>query len=172
MERDKNGFLNCKKCSRRFVTEVGIQNHINIQHGSIVLESQKAVHKNASNLPEETVDDRHYQPKECKESHETKFTVQTHNRVYNSLNLYQCKECKKSFATKYARQIHTGVHNSLSPYQCQECKKSFVHKSPFQIHIRTFHVKFTPHQCQECQRACGSKSSLQHHIKTVHEELA
>ena len=66
MERDKNGFLNCKKCSRRFVTEVGIQNHINIQHGSIVLESQKTVHKNASNLPEETVDDGHYQPKEIK----------------------------------------------------------------------------------------------------------
>ena len=49
MERDRRGYLNCKKCSIRFLTEVGFQNHLNIQHGSTVIEVQQTAHKDASN---------------------------------------------------------------------------------------------------------------------------
>ena len=33
MERDRKGFLNCNNSPRRFLTKVGFQNHLSIQHG-------------------------------------------------------------------------------------------------------------------------------------------
>ena len=66
MERDRKGFLNYNKCSRRFLTKVGFQNHLNIQHGSIVIGTQQTVHKDANNFPKEKVDERPYQSNERK----------------------------------------------------------------------------------------------------------
>ena len=31
---DEKGFLNCKKCPRRFYTKIGFENHLKTQHGS------------------------------------------------------------------------------------------------------------------------------------------
>ena len=56
MERDKNGFLNCKKCSRRFFPKVGFQNHLSTLHGSIVIEAPQTMDTDASTLPDEKVD--------------------------------------------------------------------------------------------------------------------
>ena len=95
MERDRKGFLNCNKCSRRFLTKVGFQNHLNIQHGSIVIEAQQTVHKDASNFPKEKVDERPYQSNECKTSYETdKCELQRHrNVVHEKLKPNQCQQC-------------------------------------------------------------------------------
>ena len=112
MEHDRKGFLNCKKCARRFLTKVGFQNHLNIQHGSIVIEAQQTVHKDASNFPKEKVDERPYQSNECKTSYETdKCELQRHrNVVHEKLKPNQCQQCDKSFGSIHNLQRHIKMH--------------------------------------------------------------
>ena len=93
MERDVRGFLNCNKCSRRFVSEFGFQNHLNTQHDSIVIKAPQTMHKEASNLPKEK-DERPYHSDKCKTSFENQ-TVQTHSSPH------QCQVCQKAYSSKY-----------------------------------------------------------------------
>ena len=115
MERDVRGFLNCNKCSRRFVSQFGFQNHLNTPHDSIVTETPQTMHKDASNLPEEKVDERPYQSDKCKTSFETQ-TVQTH------CSPHQCQECQKAYSTKYTLQQHKqAIHEKIKHYPCPQC---------------------------------------------------
>ena len=35
VEHDRNGYLNCQQCSRRYLTLVGFVNHVKLEHGDV-----------------------------------------------------------------------------------------------------------------------------------------
>ena len=41
LTRDKNGFLNCQLCSRRFISLIGYENHFNLEHIDAALNQLK-----------------------------------------------------------------------------------------------------------------------------------
>ena len=94
-----------------------LENRLYIQYGSILIEAQQTVNKDASNLPEEKVDERPYQSNECKKSYETKITVQAHSGPINAKNARRHMEQNLSF--NVTQELFT---NRLSPLLCQQCK--------------------------------------------------
>ena len=57
IELDEEGFLNCKKCPRRFYTKIGFENHLEMQHGSdlvSLLEQQQTLPQDLGTLSMQT----------------------------------------------------------------------------------------------------------------------
>ena len=77
--RDKEGFLKCKDCPRRFQTEIGFENHSSFQHKKDI----------ATELCQTIEDDSSLQ-----------------QSAVAKLNPYQCLECKKSFSLNGNLKFH------------------------------------------------------------------
>ena len=139
-ERDPNGFLNCQKlcistsqqCSRRYLTVVGFENHVKVEHSDLN-RKQTEEQQDAKLTP--------YQCQECMKSFGQKHVLKDHiNVVHKKLTPHQCQECQKSYSQKGKLQNHIEIiHRKFTPYQCQECKKSFGRKASLQKHIKTLH---------------------------------
>ena len=88
--RDKEGFLKCEYCWRRFQTETGFKIHSYNQHK-----------KEADTQPNE-----HQQP-QTKKAFSIKSNLQYHiNIVHKKLTPFQCQECKKHFGHRGNLQRH------------------------------------------------------------------
>ena len=113
LTRDKDGFLKCKDCPRRFVTEIMFENHSSNPHKKETeTKLIDAVHKKL------TTD----QCKECKKSFRPSNHLKRHiDNVHKKLTPYQCKECKKSYGQKKNLKIHiNSIHKNLNPHQYQD----------------------------------------------------
>ena len=105
---DEKGFLNCKKCPRRFYTNIGFENHLKTQHGSdlvSLLDQQQTLPQVSVTLTMQTKNEKQG-PLECQESNKSYV-------VHEKLTAYQCQECKRPFGSKSAYQYHINhVHKN------------------------------------------------------------
>ena len=103
LTRDKDGFLKCKACPRRFLTEIGFENHSSNQHQTET--------KNAPNYCQE-----------CKKYFCQSSSLKNHlNIVHKKLTPYQCQECKKYFLNT-TLTLFTQKVNIISMPRVQEIK--------------------------------------------------
>ena len=146
--RDKQGYLQCKDCPRRFITETGLENHSFNQHKK---ESKPDESQQSENKKDESSFSKIIQSEgEC--SLENLFfgrknSLKIHiNTTQKKLTPYKCQECMKYFGLKQGLQRHMDVvHKKLKPYECKECKTAYSRKNSLQIHVNTTHKKLTPH---------------------------
>ena len=121
--RDKYGFLKCEGCPRRFLTQIGFENHSHNQ--------QKK--------------DTKTEPDELQQSQTEKHGSSQNKIVPKNLTPHDTQECKKVIRGSGNLQSHINtVHLKLTPFQCQECTKSFGRKTHLQHHINSVHRKLTP----------------------------
>ena len=116
---DKDGFIKCKVCSRRFFTKIGLKIHSRNQHK----ESDKKV-KQLQELPR----NKGLPNKE-------EIAVQQNTGLAEKY-----PKCILSFESKIGLQGNTSNDNTkLTPYQCIDCKKSFRYSKRFEKHIQKEH---------------------------------
>ena len=137
--RDKYGFLKCEGCPRRFLTQIGFENHSHNQQKKDtktepdeLQQSQTEKHGSSQNkiVPKNLTP---HDTQECKKVIRGRGNLQSHiNTVHLKLTPFQCQECTKSFG----RKTHL-----------QHCTKSFEQKSQLQHHINSVHLKLAPYQC-------------------------
>ena len=106
--RDKDGFLKCKDCPRRFLTEISFENHSSNQHKKEtkpVICHINTVHKKLTP----------YQCLDCKKSFWRKSNLAKHtNTVHKKLTPLQCKSCNVSYGMKSHLTMHTNTfHKNL-----------------------------------------------------------
>ena len=113
--RDKDGFLKCKECPRRFLTKLAFENHLSNQHNQeIETKLDQLPQPPAVNYPSACF--------LCHLSFQSEAEVQQHRSSVHETPL-KCNLCKKSFASKQVLKSHIGaVHKKLKPFQCPECK--------------------------------------------------
>ena len=107
--RDKDGFLNCKECPRKFLTKLAFENHSNIQH--------REIETKLDQLPQPPPVKYSSDCFLCHVSFQSEMEVQQHMISAHGTPL-KCNLCKKSFASKQSLQRHIDtVHKKLKPVQ-------------------------------------------------------
>ena len=160
---DKDRFINCKVCPRRFVTKIGFKIHLINMHK----ESDKKVEelpRNKEEIAFQQNTELEEKYPECSLSFESKIGLQVHtSNDHNKLTTYLCSDCKKSFRyrkrfKKHIQNEHkgskTGPSKTVVPSKtvCPDCHKYYGSKTSLQMHINVVHWKLTPHQCHECKK--------------------
>ena len=156
--RDQNGYLNCQQCSRRYLTLVGFDNHVKLEHSDLNLKQNKE--KQDSNcVPNDVVYAKIPQ----------KFQEDQESFLKKNLNSHQLEECKTLYGEKEvtltikktelekcpiikSEKSDLFANINIFSYKCQECKKSFIQKQRLKDHINIVHKNLTPYQCQECKK--------------------
>ena len=96
VEHDRNGYLNCQQCSRRYLTLVGFVNHVKLEHGDV--NPKQIETKQDSNCVSNDVVHSKIQPK-FKEDQES-FLKNNIHIVHEKLKPHQCQECKRKCSSK------------------------------------------------------------------------
>ena len=125
----KSNTFDCSQCSKRFNTQLKLENHKFKKHNSSV--TLKCEHC----------------PKEFKSLHDKKAHEDTHSRPY------KCDECDASFGRKSNLIGHMRVHRGERPYMCDICGKSFPMQSSVTTHKKQSHPSGDkPWVCEFCER--------------------
>ena len=195
---DKNDYLNCKVCSRRFFTKFGLKIHSSSHHKKDAETKVNQLQQSQQSQLEQSQISEHSL---CNVSFESEKDLQLHiskehkkliphqwdaskNSFWDKADLKKekqndykrsttvCQECNKTFRQNRYLQTHISiVHRKLTPYPCEQCYRSFGQKIHLKTHINTVHRKLKLHQCQECKKSFGRKDHLQKHVKTLHQNL-
>ena len=89
--RDKDGFLKCKECPRRFLTKVGFENHSNNQHN-------QDIEAKLEQLPKPPTEKYTSACFLCQLSFQSETEAQQHRSSAHETPL-KCNLCKKSFSS-------------------------------------------------------------------------
>ena len=101
LTRDKDGFLKCKYCPRRFLTELMFENHSSCQH-----KKEIEMKQNKKNEHSQTIKDEIYVPNNTQSEEE--FAL-------GSL----------SFVSQVDSTVQSIEHQKTSHHKFRECKKLF-----------------------------------------------
>eukprot|EP00092_Neocalanus_flemingeri_P023646 GFUD01025648.1.p1 GENE.GFUD01025648.1~~GFUD01025648.1.p1 ORF type:complete len:932 (-),score=207.05 GFUD01025648.1:76-2871(-) len=152
----------CGICSKIFVLETTLKDHMNLFHGN---ESSSKVHhcfKCTYQTPKKILLNLH-----IKRQH-SQSEIPEHNEV--------CTECGAKFKLKTSLNNHMKTHNSMLPYdlicRIRGCDFKCNFKSDLDRH-NTKHSIEKNIKCEvcDCNYKCKRKSELVRHQKLVHEHL-
>ena len=91
--RDKDGFLKCQDCPRRFLTETGFENHSTNQHEKEIKPDQNQQY--GPSFPKNT-----QSKEECSPDNllfRSQVDLKLHRSVEHQITANHCNECKKLF---------------------------------------------------------------------------
>ena len=129
--RDREGFLKCKDCPRRFLTKIGFENHSFIQH------KKETKTKLGENQQSQTIED------------ESSFKQDTFGNVFfgsqvdpiqqrsseHLIITHQCSECKKMFSSAIFLKEHLQNGQDLSSlHKRKDCNRAFTWKNSLENH--------------------------------------
>ena len=158
----ENEYFNCKKCSKKFISQIVFGIHLKIKHGS---DSVPSVLRQISTLAQDT---KTLQIQQIIEE----MRLQQSQKSNNKIIAHQCPKCNKAFGSQYMLQRHIeGIHDKILPYKCNKCQKAYLSKSGLNMHNNIVHKKIIPYECQECKKSFGHSITLERHIDTVHKKL-
>ena len=135
ISRDKDGFLKCKDCPRRFLTKLLFENHSCNQHKT----------------------DTEIKPNQTQMLHNIKvekdFQVNT--------QFEECSFGDLSFVSQKDLQFHSSNgHQKVTPHQCSECKKLFRNEINLKEHQQNGHQQSSLQQCKKCNKALQTNLQL------------
>ena len=116
--RDKEGFMKCKDCPRRFQTEIGFENHSSFQHKKDIATELCQTIEDDSSLQQSAVAKLFFGSQEDAKLQSTEPQIITHQK---------CSECKKLFSSDIYLKEH--LQNGLlmsSLKKCQECNRAIT----------------------------------------------
>ena len=116
--RDKDGFLKCQDCPRRFLTETGFENHSTNQHEKEIKPDQNQQY--GPSFPKNT-----QSKEECSPDNllfRSQVDLKLHRSVEHQITANHCNECKKLFRYEIDLKKHQQKCHQLSPLRkCKEC---------------------------------------------------
>ena len=154
LNRNKNGYLNCKFCSKIFATTTGIDFHLKIDHGI----SETLTQEEPKIKQEQTDDNKEMQKTETKKQKSTRSTENQGGEV----NLNKFLECKKSLL-----HLNEPIRTDNKKFADDQLKR-FV---SIATQVDMVHENIKPHKCPHCLKNIMYNKTLQNHIKTIHEKL-
>ena len=201
LTHDKDGYLKCKDCPRRFLTEFMFENHSSNEHKK---ETKTKLHKNhhSQTIKEEISFRNNTQSEEelslgnVSFSSQVDLTMQSneHQKTFH----HKYNECKKLSDSEINLKKHllnghplslqeskecnrefstktilqtNAVYKGWKHYKCLLCNCSYVNRYGLKNHIDAVHKKLTPYQCKECKKYFTQISTLKNHIDNVHKKL-
>ena len=144
LTRDKDGFLKCKACPRRFLTEIGFENHSSNQHQKV----------RETRLNQD-------QPSETKEDEgSSKKNTQSEEEERSLSNF--------SFGGQVGLNLHRSIEHQKTS-KLSECKKLLGEEINFKKTLQNDHQLSFLHKCNECNRTFTRIITLKTHINLVHK---
>ncbi|XP_044731719.1 zinc finger protein 501-like [Chrysoperla carnea] len=144
---NERGKTTCDICSKSFVSELTLKNHIKIVH-----ENQKPARNHLCNI--------------CGHAMRTLKELRTHLLIHTGERPYACDQCDKTYHRDDRLKDHISrIHLNKRKYQCTFCSHAFFTKRMFVHHVRR-HTGEKPHKCEVCDKRFIQKVALKIHLKT------
>lgn len=183
----KTDYLKCPECSREFVSEWEMKNHMRGKHKMLgVFECDTCPRKFNTAIQyknhKKECSEENPMPEDPEESEEKPFTCNyclfkfksedqliTHKELHNIVD-FKCDECGKVFPEGYRLKNHKrDAHDKSKHFACDICGKVFTSTRYLHRHRVCVH-KQTESVCRVCAKLFSTKEELRLHIKTAHEE--
>ncbi|KAL0279410.1 UNVERIFIED_CONTAM: hypothetical protein PYX00_000978 [Menopon gallinae] len=136
----------CTKCSKGFISNSHLRNHINFHHKERNLECNV-----------------------CRATgFYTKQDLENHIRTkHTKERIFHCNVCNKSFMSSGVYYQHRLIHTDIRKYPCTYCDKTFRRWLALHNHIR-IHKGERPFPCELCGRAFRQRGDMKKHLATQH----
>ena len=141
----------CKICSRRFVSERNLKQHV------LVVHEKNSAHKCT----------------QCWKSFQCASHLKMHIRMHSKVQAFKCTwtGCDQRFNRNSNRNVHIAtVHKRLKKYKWWECGAAFGVKRNLTVHS-SIHTGEKPYKCDVCGRAFGDPSGMTRHLLVIHSSL-
>lgn len=169
MKKHSEKRFDCSYCSRRFVEQSLLRNHMLRHTGekAHVCEvcNARFYEKNLLNIHmRQHSNERPYSCDTCEKRFRTKSLLNTHNKIHLGEKSHICTVCGRGFTLSWQLKAHTRIHTNEKPYECPYCQKRFNQNGNLMIHIR-IHTGERPFQCTLCEKAYPSQGELSGHMR-------
>ena len=159
--RNKNGFLNCKFCTRIFFTSTGLEIHLKIDHGpKTVSELETKIKEDRINVAEETNKKRTTR-NTGKEGGEKNLHLNKHIRIV----------LEKLKADKNEKSGEVKTHDNLKKYQCPLCDQILRSDAYLGRHTRTIHKRVKIVKCEQSENIQIQTNMTHENKETEHQNL-
>lgn len=144
----------CEFCSKKFVHQTSLRNHLNVHRGvknfccshcgwkfttGGNLKSHLLLHEKNTN----DEDDKKFPCKICNKTFRRLSALREHETSHTKLKAYQCKTCLKNFSSSSNLAKHKTLHDSTkaNKFSCIEvdCDRKFNQKIHLQKHMMRAH---------------------------------
>ena len=115
--RDKDGFLKCKDCPRRFLTETGFESHSSNQHKKETKQNQHE--QNESSFPKNTQSEEECSPDNL--LFKSQIELKLNRSIEHQITAHHCNECKNMF--RYEIDLKKHQRNSHQLSLLRKCKE-------------------------------------------------
>ena len=104
--RDKDGFLKCQDCPRRFLTETGFENHSSNQHEKEIKPDQNQQY--GPSFPKNTQSEEECSPDNL--LFRSQVDLKLNRSVEHQITAHHCNECKKLFSVEIDLKKHHYIY--------------------------------------------------------------
>ncbi|XP_044742585.1 zinc finger protein 235-like [Chrysoperla carnea] len=140
---------NCTQCSKQFLHQLSLEQHIQKFHEKIVREF-----RHLCNM--------------CGKGFNTRAELKIHMLSHSDEKTFACQTCNMKYKTMHGLRYHVkSVHLNLKPHPCPICSRHFSTRSVVERHMRT-HTGERPFVCALCEKSFNQKSTLTTHMRLVH----
>ncbi|XP_047122855.1 zinc finger protein OZF isoform X1 [Hydra vulgaris] len=169
-------FYQCTYCTKVFVTNRNLQNHMNRHTGigphlclgcskHYMTEQALEHHKRSCN----GLVEKEFHCKICGKAFSTKPHLTFHMKIHlpDNQKPFKCQFCPRTFAYNHDCIHHMRLHVGEKPFKCTECNEAFHRKSYLTEHM-FLHTGISKYKCSDCEKYFKTQQMLQTHVKNVH----
>ena len=196
--RDKEGFINCKVCAKKYFSSLAFKVHLKFEHGSIqqlekrkptpfqdnvafLIKEEKQCQVTESLHHEELVNPNDLKieedifPKNVLEICQEKvLPMESRSQEFAKI-VDKIDELKSTLQRQdqsdfqaSLQKCNQDVHAKFKQFHCKKCQKKFSRKDRLKIHFQSVHENLKSFQCLECNRPFNRIDHLQKHGKIFH----
>lgn len=141
---EKRETIKCELCSKTFLYQVSLKNHIKYVHenqpkveGKVCSYCGFKAHdpiELREHLKNHTID-RPFACSHCDKTYRRAAHLKGHiSLVHLDIRKYQCKFCPQAFRDRKTMTNHERRHTGEKPHVCDICSKAFIQKSALRTH--------------------------------------
>ncbi|KAK2581350.1 hypothetical protein KPH14_008117 [Odynerus spinipes] len=160
----------CTICTRSFISEIGLQNHLwshlpreRRSDGKPVLRSQQVYSTNGVlHMSADSNSSGNFICPICSKKISTKGNLKVHLETHRPKGKYGCDICGRIFKTQSNLCRHKEYHGEIR-FPCNVCGRVYPTNSTLRAHSIT-HSDLRPHACPLCDKTFKRNQDLKFHI--------
>lgn len=180
-KKRKKKYFECTKCSKKFVKEERLGNHMRIHEGLKPFPCSQChrAYMKLANLNLHIKESHRLNGEKlvipcthegCDKTFDKRHSLLAHLRYKHSnkvrpIRTYICETCGKTFKTSWSLKEHKYLHlgEESYPYKCDQCQKRFIAQKAFKEHLLR-HSGIKNFECQYCGMRKTTARELRTHL--------